>query len=330
MCLDDNSPVTREERVSQGYLQNPFNRWQDKSMQVVVTENGQSGTIFDHSMIDAITVSQLAPRLYSAIENHRHANSNTNGQNGVSVHPASLVEIPLITTSNIEERIKYLREQYSAVTHSRRYVPHQITTFGKSHLLDNAAPIKATADLTIQLASRIYFGYLPASWETVSMAHFHLGRPEIIQVVLKSVVDFCDAALDLSEPRSEARRKLLQAARDCNAQIVKASEGRNYFRLMDVIEIMSQGQQDEPVPELFSDPIWKRGYPRYIMQTMRERNSSEDPAYMMFDPESVWTNYQVNDDSIEVCFISPRAESERFSAALDRAAEIVKAIVQAK
>lgn len=327
MCLEDNSPVTREERVSKGYLQNTFNRWQDKSMQLVVTKNGQSGTVFNHTMTDAITVTQLASRLYSAIENHKPASGGTLD---VSVDPASLVEIPLITTSNIEERIKYLRGQYAASTDPRRYVPHQINAFGKSHLLANAAPLKATTDLTIQLASRIYFGHLPASWETVSTAHFHLGRPEIVQVVLKSVVDFCDAALDPSVPRSEVRRKLLQAARDCNAQVVKASEGRNFFRPIDIIEFMSQTQQEEPMPELFSDAIWKRGSPRYIMQTMREKNLTEDPAYMMADPKSVWTNYQVNDESIEVCFIGPRVESERFSAALDRAAEIVKAIVQAK
>ncbi|KAL2755534.1 hypothetical protein ACRALDRAFT_2019289 [Sodiomyces alcalophilus JCM 7366] len=50
-------------------------------------------------------------------------------------------------------------------------------------------------------------------------------------------------------------------------------------------------------PELFSDPVWKRGYPRLIMQTMIETKLAEDPGYTMEDPESVWMSYTVNDDS---------------------------------
>ncbi len=74
-------------------------------------------------------------------------------------------------------------------------------------------------------------------------------------------------------------------------------EGRNYFRLMDVLEVMSQSRGDEQVPELFSDPVWQRGYPRLIMQTMMETKLAEDPGYTTEDPESVWMNYTVNDDS---------------------------------
>ncbi|ORY58460.1 uncharacterized protein BCR38DRAFT_527493, partial [Pseudomassariella vexata] len=104
--------------------------------------------------------------------------------------------IPLFTTTDIVDRIRILCGQYAATTEAKQYTPHLTPSFGKALFLANSAPIKATVDLTIQLASRLYFGYLPASWETVSTAHFHLGRPEIVQVVRKSVVEFCDAALD--------------------------------------------------------------------------------------------------------------------------------------
>ncbi|PCD31876.1 hypothetical protein FGRA07_09875 [Fusarium graminearum] len=143
-------------------------------------------------------------------------------------------------------------------------------------------------------------------------------------------MDFCDAALDESVPRAEARAKLLQAARECNAQIAKGTEGRNYFRLMDVIEVMSQDQKEEEIPELFSDPVWKRGYPQLIMQTMVETKLSEDPGFTMPHPESVWMSYTVFDDSVEVCFVSPAESADRFGAALDRAAEIVKNIISAR
>ncbi|KAF4341752.1 polyketide synthase [Fusarium beomiforme] len=330
LCLDDNSPVTRAERVHFGYIGDSFNRWHDKCTQIIVTANGRSASIFEHSMIDLMTVSQLSQRLQNAINSLEPRNCAAKNGSLAALDPANLKEIPLVTTEDIDSRIKTLRQDYLAITSTKQYVPHLINSFGKRILLSHSAPIKATVDLTIQLASRLYFGYLPASWETVSTAHFHLGRPEIVQVVLKSVMYFCDAALDDAVPRSEARARLIQAARECNAQIAKGTEGRNYFRLMDVIEVMSQDQKDEETPELFSDPVWKRGYPQLIMQTMVETKLAEDPGFTMPHPESVWMNYTVFDDSLEVCFVSPVQGAERFAAWLDRAAEIVKNIISAR
>lgn len=295
MCLDDDSPVTRVERVQSGYIGDSFNRWHDKCIQLVVAANGRSATIFEHSMIDLMTTSQLTMRLQEAINTLDPSSSN----GAPAIDADSLQEIPLVTTADLDSHIENLRGEYLALTSTRQYVPHKIQSFGKTVFLSNSAPIKATMDLTIQLASRLYFGHLPANWETVSTAHFHLGRPEIVQVVLGSVVEFCDAALDDAVPRSEVREKLTRAARECNAQIVKGTEGRNYFRLMDVLEVMSQEQQDKgegEVPELFSDPVWRRGYPQLIMQTMVETKLAEDPGFAMPHPESVWMSYHVSDD----------------------------------
>ncbi|KAF5552316.1 polyketide synthase [Fusarium phyllophilum] len=329
MCLDDNSPITRADRVRSGYLGDSFNRWHDKCTQIIVTANGRSATIFEHSMIDLMTVSQLSQRLQSAITTLDPGNSAaSNG--AITVDPTSLKEISLATTEYINSHIEALRHGYLSITSTKQYVPHLINSFGKTLLLSHSAPIKTTVDLTIQLASRLYFGYLPASWETVSTSHFHLGRPEIVQVVLKSVMDFCDAALDDAVPRNEVRAKLFQAARECNAQIAKGTEGRNYFRLMDVIEVMAQDQKDGEVPELFSDPVWKRGYPQLIMQTMVETKLAEDPGFTMPHPESVWMNYTVFDDSVEVCLVSPVKGAQRFGVALDRAADMVKQIISAR
>ncbi|SCO43857.1 uncharacterized protein FFMR_07258 [Fusarium fujikuroi] len=296
MCLDDNSPATRADRVRFGYIGDSFNCWHDKCTQIIVTANGRSATIFEHSIIDLMTVSQLSQRLQNAIATF-NPRKPTPSNGGITVDPASLKEIPLVTTDDINNRIESLRHGYLAVTSAKQYVPHLIKSFGKTTLLSHSAPIKATVDLTIQLASRLYFGHLPASWETVSTAHFHLGRPEIVQVDWKSVMDFCDAVIDDTVPRSEARTKLVQAARKCNAQIAKGTEGLNYFRLMDVIEVMFQDQKEEEVPELFSDPVWKRGYPKLIMQTMVEKKLAEDPGFTMPHPESVWINYTVFNDS---------------------------------
>ncbi|RDW64488.1 uncharacterized protein DSM5745_09899 [Aspergillus mulundensis] len=100
---------------------------------------------------------------------------------------------------------------------------------------------------------------------------------------------------------------LLRAAREKNAQIAKAGEGRNYFRLMDVLEVIShdavnKGVPDtDAVPELFSDPVWHHSYPRLIMQTMIEKKLAQDSGYTMQDAGNVWMDYTGNEDSGVPC-----------------------------
>ncbi|KAF4952743.1 hypothetical protein FGADI_6495 [Fusarium gaditjirri] len=229
---------------------------------IIITANGRSATIFEHYMTDLTTVSQLSQRLQNAI-NTLDLGNTAASDGAIAIDSASLKLIPLVTTEDIESRIETLRYDYLAITSTKQYVPHLINSFGKTLLPSHSVPIKATFDLTIQLASRLYFGYLPAK----------LGDR------------------------------------------------------IDGTRVMAQDQKDEEIPELFSDPVWKRGYPELIMQTMVETKPAEDSGFTMPHPESVWMIYTVFDDSVEVCFVSPTKSADRFIAALDRAEDLVKDII---
>ncbi|KAK2017798.1 hypothetical protein LZ32DRAFT_654435 [Colletotrichum eremochloae] len=78
---------------------------------------------------------------------------------------------------------------------------------------------------------------------------------------------------------------------------------------MDMLEVMSQEQGAGEVPELFSDPVWKRSYLRLIMQIMIEAKLPQDPGYTMEELDS---------------------GAKSFRAALNRAADIIRSIIQAK
>jgi carnitine O-acetyltransferase len=55
LCLDDTAPMTREEMAHTCWHGLGKNRWYDKSIQLIVCDNGRAGFLGEHSMMDATT-----------------------------------------------------------------------------------------------------------------------------------------------------------------------------------------------------------------------------------------------------------------------------------
>ena len=304
ICLDDGSPANGPERVRQYLLGDGFNRWNDKCLQFIVCTNGASANLVEHTMIDGLTIQEMNDKIREAIESHEPA--LTNAAKSHVEGEVALDEYVLTTTPGIASHISVLRERYVEYTSKREYLDFSFTTLGTKLLADHTCPIKATFDLTIQLASRLYFGYNPASWETVSMTAYHKGRFAIVQVTADSVLRFCASAFDENIPILKRRNMLLQAAQDYNSRIRQAYSGNAYFRLMNAMR--SVWPEDEPVAALFNNPTWVNTGPRFIMSGISD-GASLDSAYVMGETQSIWVNYSVEDTG-QVCF-APFVESVR-------------------
>ncbi len=59
VCLDDATPVTLEERAHQYWHGDGSNRWFDKPLQFIVNDNGTSGFMGEHSMMDGTPTHRL-------------------------------------------------------------------------------------------------------------------------------------------------------------------------------------------------------------------------------------------------------------------------------
>jgi hypothetical protein len=90
-----------------------------------------------------------------------------------------------VTTLVIDRHIAKAQAKYLATTLSREFGVQTLSYFGTDQLISKGYPIKGIFDILIQLAGRLYFGYSRASWEAVSHANFHEGRPDMLQVRLE-------------------------------------------------------------------------------------------------------------------------------------------------
>ena len=327
ICLDDGSPATATERCNQLLLGNPSNRWSDKSLQFIVCENGVSGYICEHSMLDATSLKQINRFVTRAIVEHS-VEIYKDGQ--VNGHAESTEEHTFVTNTSILDHIDRLQKELD-----RRYSPVEFSHFrlsavGNGLLHTKKIPSKAGIQLIIQLASLLYYGKQHPSWETVTMTPFHQGRLDWMQVVSPTMYHFCKAALDHHIPSAERLALLRDAAQSHASTLTKIARGRGFAAHLEALQEVLQ--QHEPVPALFTDPTWEMmrvTSTRKIKTDASEGLMAQEAGFFMPDPESVFVHYEVEDDGCVFFVQSTQGRTLPFCQALQKAEDVVKGILEA-
>lgn len=295
VCLDDGFPSNPTDRWNQYLLGDISNRWSDKTLQFVVCNNGVSGFVVEHSMIDGGGLQQLNESIVEAISEHE-GREECNGMRHQADSEVPIEECTFVVTPEIEGQIGRVQQQFDAINLSAEAGHFTCTHMGSSFLRSHNCTPKTGYQLVIQIASRSYFGYQPPSWETVSMRPFHKGRVDIMQVILPQVASFCASALDDNIPALARRALFFEAVKAHNNNVTRVSRGRGFaghlYALQEVL------QEDEELPTLFTNPIYARTRPAKIMTDCTEWTNSllQEGGWVMPDPEHVWVHYDVDDE----------------------------------
>ncbi|KAL2177765.1 uncharacterized protein P884DRAFT_269614 [Thermothelomyces heterothallicus CBS 202.75] len=142
--LDDSSPVGYAELAKQCKLGDGFNRWHDKPLQFVVTANGNSDVMVEHSYLDGTTPAPLFDRLRDVIAAHRPSKSSGGGGSGRTTTtiggPPPPREIPLVLPVSLDAHIATLRERWREASASRDFVSYELPTLGAHLLGQNKVP----------------------------------------------------------------------------------------------------------------------------------------------------------------------------------------------
>ncbi|KAK2613079.1 hypothetical protein N8I77_000008 [Diaporthe amygdali] len=328
VCLDDGRPVTNEERVRQCYVGSGFNRWHDKATQFLISANGRSAQLSEHSMVDGLTIARLTERIHDAIQSHVPTALGV-----AKTSPVPATRFTLQTTPEIEAQMSELRTIYASETAKKKYTLHTVPSLGINATLGTGLSAKACMDMAIQLANRIHFGHNPGSWEPVSTQHFHRGRPELVQVVTDSVVEFCEAALDMrvgnmDTDKGKGKKKglLIKAAAQWEEQIRRAGEGRGFLRMWDTMGGMLPEGEGVEKPAIFTDPVFWRAFPGRVLQ-VRNEAEVEDAALCLYEEDALWMSYAIREDKVNISITGGIKKVDAYCEALNRAAEIIRSVI---
>ena len=185
LCLDDNV-IQKPEEVAENMLLGPCgNRWFDKSLQFIVTQNCQIGLNMEHTCFDGTVTTHL---LEEISHNLSVIPQENNGRGDIQ---DTLYE-PLVfaLTSSLQDELNDGRITFNHISSSYSFNVLLLPDHGIEHLKKFKCSPDGFVQLALQYAYYKLFGTCPSTYGAVSMRHFTKGRIEVLYTVTEESLEF--------------------------------------------------------------------------------------------------------------------------------------------
>ncbi|KOS13884.1 acyltransferase ctase cot cpt [Malassezia pachydermatis] len=248
LSLDSSKPVTYEERSFDVYGGNAKNRFFDKQ-QLIVADNGTSGYVGEHSMMDGTQTLRLNNFMLNALAAGKVELAGPSS--GAVLDDPAYLEFKV--SDDLAKAASEASDAFVSLMGKQDVSVLEFSAYGKEAIKEYKCSPDAWAQMCIQLAFFKMYGHACATYEASQTRKFKLGRTETIRSASVESLAFCRAMEDASCTDAE-RLKLFQAAAAQHIKYAKAaSEGqgvdRHLFGLKRLI------QDGETTPALFQDPM---------------------------------------------------------------------------
>jgi carnitine O-acetyltransferase len=258
VCLDDAAPVTLEERAHAYWHGDGQNRFYDKPLQFIVNDNGTSGFMGEHSMMDGTPTHRLNDYVNDVIFNNKLDFSNPNVRSGLSDPVAINFEI----TKEVQAEIDRAVSDFSSVIGQHELAVQAYQGYGKGLIKKFKCSPDAYVQMIIQLAYYKMYGKNRPTYESAATRRFQLGRTETCRTVSDDSVAWCNAMAD-HNVSDEDTIKLFRKAIDAHLEYISAaSDGKGVDRhLFGLKKLLEPGEE---VPAIYKDPAFSYSSSWYL------------------------------------------------------------------
>jgi len=250
VCLDDAAPVTLVERARQYWHGDGSNRWFDKPLQFIINDNGTSGFLGEHSMMDGTPTHRLNDYVNEVIFNNKLDFYDP------SVRP-NLPEpqaLKFHVNKELQVEIDRAAKDFSEVIGAHELCVQAYQGYGKGLIKKFKCSPDAYVQMIIQLAYYKMYGKNRPTYESAATRRFQQGRTETCRSVSEEVVAFCNAMAD-PDVDQKATADLFRKA--CNAHVAyisAATDGKGVDRHLFGLKKLL-GPNDE-MPAIYKDPAY--------------------------------------------------------------------------
>jgi carnitine O-acetyltransferase len=269
--LDDESPVSRQELGNlfwTGGIKSGENRWFDKSIEIMVTNNGKAGLVAEHSMMDGMPVINFANYITSVTYGQARRKSIHQKDIYLPVaHPTvedifadalALCDADLVSKLGIQAWKAF----YKLITDHMLHV-QSFQGYGSSFIKKSGFPPDAFVQVAIQLATYRLFGEQVGTYEATQVRSFLHGRTEVtrgVSVQSEAFVKRMSLRPQRDESNPSVRQEkidLLRRATSAHAKYTGlAAKAQGIDRhLMGLSLVVKDG---EKMPDLYSDDVYVR------------------------------------------------------------------------
>lgn len=184
---------------------NTANRWFDKTIQIVISNDGTCGLCYEHSPAEGVAVVQLMEQLLKHVD--QQPASSTVPTATSHLPPPERLEWTLDATNfkHIQEAAKivdkYVHTNYPylylvLMCNAHRLVAdmdfqvYRFTGYGKEFIKSCSVSPDVFIQLALQLACYRMYGHLVTTYESASTRRFRLGRVDCIRSVSVEALDW--------------------------------------------------------------------------------------------------------------------------------------------
>ncbi|KAI0457781.1 acyltransferase ChoActase/COT/CPT [Xylaria acuta] len=314
VCLDDASPVTLEERARQYWHGDGQNRWYDKPLQFIVNDNGTSGFMGEHSMMDGTPTHRLNDYVNDAIFGNKLDFSNPTVRSNLPDPVAVNFEI----TPEVRAEIDRATKDFATVIGQHELAVQAYQGYGKGLIKKFKCSPDAYVQMIIQLAYYKMYGKNRPTYESAATRRFQLGRTETCRTVSDDSVAFCNSMANPSvsdEDRVALFRKAIAAHIE---YIGAASDGKGVDRhLFGLKKLLEPGEE---VPAIYKDPAFGYSSSWFLSTSQLSSEFFNGYGWSQVIDAGFGIAYMINENSLNFNIVSKGLGSQKMSYYLNEAA----------
>jgi len=274
VCLDNFPVMSREQMAKNLWHGDGRNRFYDKSIQLIVAENGAAGLLMEHSMADGYPATIYADHMLKS----ERANAASGQIPSVPTPGAAALpfKVEFHVTKSTLHSIDLAAQAFDDLTgkHDVRVLAFQ--GFGSDLIKDLKVSPDAFCQMAIQLAYYKMTGTTRPTYEATMMLPFRHGRTETTRSVSNESRRFCEAAHVADLTNSSERKELAAMLKAACAAHVKytqeASAGNGIDRHLLGLRFLRQPGE---AASLFDDPAYSKSS-RWVISTSTLSNEFFD------------------------------------------------------
>ncbi|KJZ78122.1 hypothetical protein HIM_02759 [Hirsutella minnesotensis 3608] len=314
VCLDDAAPVTLEERAHQYWHGDGANRWYDKPLQFIVNDNGTSGFMGEHSMMDGTPTHRLNDYVNYLIFGNKIDLSETTVRSDLPEPQTVQFEISPQVSAEIDRATK----DFNHVIGLHELAVQAYQGYGKGLIKQFKCSPDAYVQMIIQLAYFKMYGKNRPTYESATTRRFQLGRTETCRTVSDESVAWCTAACDPSVDDATKASLFRNAVNAHIEYISAASDGKGVDRHLFGLKKLLKSEEE--IPSIYKDPAYGYSSSWYLSTSQLSSEYFNGYGWSQVIDGGFGIAYMINENSINFNIVSKRLGSNRMSYFLNEAA----------
>jgi carnitine O-acetyltransferase len=323
LCLEDFPPADHHEACDHLLHGYSGSRWFDKSVSLIVFEDGSAGINLEHCGLDGTTILSLVEMLLATPAEEHSVQSGARSQGLPAVRA-----IEFVLDDALRADVRAAADSFAAYAADNATCTVSFADFGANRAKQLGVSPDGFVQMAYQLAHKRAKGFVGATYESIATRQYRNGRTEAMRVVTPEVVRFA-AVMDDPDADRTTRAAAFRAAADMHVQRAKECQAGQApeQHLWELQLIQKRRGAELGVTEpltLFDSPGWIKMRDDYLSTSSTPSTSVQYSGFGATSTRCIGVGYVLLPDRFNVYLSTPVAVADRMFLFADKLREAVR------